>query len=119
MACWQNAFQLPDMQHPRTCRQIQGLCVQARRRSLGNIHFIGHLYKQGLLTEKIMHSCIHHLLVRSAPSVADVALLRSLRPRHLLGALLPDLATSTPISKDWNCSTQQLSFSVSIRMCRQ
>ena len=37
--------------------------AQARRRSLGNIQFIGHLYKQHLLTEKIMHACMMHLLV--------------------------------------------------------
>ena len=30
---------------------------------LGNIQFIGHLYKQALLTEKIMHACIRQLLV--------------------------------------------------------
>ena len=36
--------------------------VQARRRALGNIQFIGHLYKQKMLTEKIMHNCIVTLL---------------------------------------------------------
>lgn len=35
---------------------------QARRRMLGNIQFIGHLFKNGLLTERIIHSCIVQLL---------------------------------------------------------
>ena len=36
------------------------VCVpaQARRRALGNIQFIGVLFKQKMLTEKIMHQCI-------------------------------------------------------------
>jgi hypothetical protein len=38
------------------------LVWQARRRALGNIQFIGQLYKQKMLTEKIMHSCITTLL---------------------------------------------------------
>ncbi|EFJ49949.1 hypothetical protein VOLCADRAFT_80411, partial [Volvox carteri f. nagariensis] len=36
--------------------------LKARRRMLGNIQFIGHLYKCGLLTERIIHSCIVQLL---------------------------------------------------------
>ena len=41
---------------------LMRVAVQARRRALGNIQFIGHLYKQKMLTEKIMHSCITTLL---------------------------------------------------------
>ncbi|GIL68831.1 hypothetical protein Vafri_22062 [Volvox africanus] len=36
--------------------------LKARRRMLGNIQFIGQLYKCGLLTERIIHSCIVQLL---------------------------------------------------------
>lgn len=36
--------------------------LKARRRMLGNIQFIGHLYKCGLLTERIIHSCIVSLM---------------------------------------------------------
>ncbi|KAF5469930.1 hypothetical protein F2P56_010487 [Juglans regia] len=36
--------------------------VQARRRMLGNIRLIGELYKKRMLTERIMHACIHKLL---------------------------------------------------------
>eukprot|EP00252_Welwitschia_mirabilis_P009250 TRINITY_DN2166_c0_g2_i1.p1 TRINITY_DN2166_c0_g2~~TRINITY_DN2166_c0_g2_i1.p1 ORF type:complete len:1878 (+),score=408.31 TRINITY_DN2166_c0_g2_i1:386-6019(+) len=34
----------------------------ARRRMLGNIRFIGELYKEQMLTERIMHECIRKLL---------------------------------------------------------
>lgn len=35
---------------------------QARRRSLGNIKFIGELFKLKMLTEAIMHDCVVKLL---------------------------------------------------------
>lgn len=35
---------------------------KARRRSLGNIKFIGELFKLKMLTENIMHDCIVKLL---------------------------------------------------------
>ena len=35
---------------------------RSRMKSVGNIRFIGELFKQGMLTKKIMHSCIKHLL---------------------------------------------------------
>ncbi|KAK4741705.1 hypothetical protein SAY87_025293 [Trapa incisa] len=36
--------------------------MKARRRMLGNIRFIGELYKKKMLTEKIMHDCMKKLL---------------------------------------------------------
>lgn len=36
--------------------------AQAKKRMLGNIRFIGELYKQKMLTEKIMHECLIKLL---------------------------------------------------------
>lgn len=33
-----------------------------RMRSLGNMQFIGHLFKEEMLTEKIIHQCIVDLL---------------------------------------------------------
>ncbi|XP_052194184.1 eukaryotic translation initiation factor 4G-like isoform X2 [Diospyros lotus] len=36
--------------------------IKARRRMLGNIRFIGELYKKKMLTERIMHECIKKLL---------------------------------------------------------
>ena len=46
--------------------------VQARQRALGNIQFIGFLYKKKMLTEKIMHSCIVRLMndVLASPGAA-------------------------------------------------
>jgi translation initiation factor 4G len=32
--------------------------TKARRRSLGNIRFIGELFKLGVILEKIMHECV-------------------------------------------------------------
>jgi hypothetical protein len=35
--------------------------MRARRRSLGNIRFIGELYKLKMLTGRIMHECVQVL----------------------------------------------------------
>jgi len=40
----------------------QDKLLQARRRMLGNIRFIGELFKKEMLTERIMHTCIMKLL---------------------------------------------------------
>ena len=39
--------------------------MKLRRRSLGNIRFIGELYKIRMLTGKIMHECIKKLLIQT------------------------------------------------------
>lgn len=53
------------------CLPFQGseedrkLLIKAKKerfRSLGNMQFIGHLFKEGMLTEKIIHQCIIELL---------------------------------------------------------
>jgi hypothetical protein len=45
----------------------------ARRRALGNIQFIGHLYCYRMLTENIMHTCIKKLLMNDrTPKPEDV-----------------------------------------------
>ena len=36
--------------------------MKLRRRSLGNIRFIGELYKLQMLTARIMHECVKKLL---------------------------------------------------------
>lgn len=46
--------------------------VQARKRSLGNIRFIGFLFVQKLLSERIMHTCIQQLLTNVCPSSLHV-----------------------------------------------
>lgn len=58
----------------------QGLpWLQARQRALGNIQFIGHLYRKKMLTEKIMHECIKKLLAEvAAPKQEDLECLAKL-----------------------------------------
>lgn len=47
--------------------------LKARRRMLGNIQFIGHLYRYSMLTEGIMHSCIKRLLASEGnPKMEDI-----------------------------------------------
>ena len=46
----------------RTPEQREERRLKARRRMLGNIRFIGELYKKSMLTERIMHECIKKLL---------------------------------------------------------
>ncbi|DBA73185.1 TPA: hypothetical protein ACH3X1_011264 [Trebouxia sp. C0004] len=54
------------LQARRAAAQAAADELRARQRALGNIQFIGHLYRKKMLTEKIMHECIRKLL-------ADVA----------------------------------------------
>lgn len=46
----------------RLIEELQDSKDKARRRSLGNIKFIGELFKLKMLTEVIMHDCIVKLL---------------------------------------------------------
>lgn len=46
----------------RLVEELQEAVDSARRRSLGNIKFIGELFKLKMLTEVIMHDCIVKLL---------------------------------------------------------
>ena len=36
--------------------------LQVRRRAMGNMQFVGHLYKAAMITEKIVHVCFQELL---------------------------------------------------------
>lgn len=45
----------------------EGEAVKHKKRCLGNIKFIAELFKRGLLTEKIMHEVIKHLLLGPPP----------------------------------------------------
>merc|ERR1719400_1009124 len=42
--------------------EFEALERKLRKRSLGNIRFIGELYKLGMLTARIMHECVRKLL---------------------------------------------------------
>ncbi|XP_073025919.1 eukaryotic translation initiation factor 4G-like [Primulina eburnea] len=49
-------------ENKRTAEEREEKRLQARRRMLGNIRLIGELYKEKMLTARIMHSCINKLL---------------------------------------------------------
>ena len=53
----------PDETKRKELREIaEDKLSRAKRRSLGNIRFIGELFKLGMLTESIMNDCIDRLL---------------------------------------------------------
>lgn len=80
--------------------------LKARRRMLGNIQFIGHLYKCGLLTERIIHSCIIQLLSEEeAPRPDDIECLCKLLTTlgKQVGAPVSDRAWSLVWGKITGC----------------
>jgi len=65
--------EMTEAERKRAERQAAQADVAARRRMLGNIQFIGYLFKFGLLTERILHSCVTQLLKEeSSPRPEDV-----------------------------------------------
>ena len=70
--------------------------LKARRRMLGNIQFIGELFKEKMLTEKIMHECIVKLLgnVRTPASCGSVNLSVSVGGSTSAVAVGPKLASA-------------------------
>ena len=53
---------LQDEERDRLKVELEESKDKARRRSLGNIKFIGELFKLKMLTEAIMHDCVVKLL---------------------------------------------------------
>lgn len=53
---------LQEEEKQRLKEELEDAKDKARRRSLGNIKFIGELFKLKMLTETIMHDCIVKLL---------------------------------------------------------
>ena len=51
-----------DLDERRKVHEREERMRQARRRMLGNIRFIGELFKKQMLSERIMHTCIQKLL---------------------------------------------------------
>lgn len=51
-----------DEERERLIVELEEARDKARRRSLGNIKFIGELFKLKMLTEPIMHDCVVKLL---------------------------------------------------------
>ncbi|KAL3146721.1 hypothetical protein ABBQ38_014708 [Trebouxia sp. C0009 RCD-2024] len=67
------------LQARREAAQAAAAELKARQRALGNIQFIGHLYRKKMLTEKIMHECIKKLLADvEAPKQEDLECLAKL-----------------------------------------
>jgi len=55
------------------------IAAAAKRRGLGLVRFIGELYKLGMLTERIMHQCVHKLVdYEGMPDEAEIESLTSL-----------------------------------------
>lgn len=53
--------------------ELEELEMKTKRKSLGNVKFIGELYKERMLPEKIMHECIKKLLTdMDNPSEEDI-----------------------------------------------
>ncbi|PHH79353.1 hypothetical protein CDD80_5021 [Ophiocordyceps camponoti-rufipedis] len=49
------------------------IAAAAKRRGLGLVQFIGELYKLGMLTERIMHECVHKLVnFKGMPDEAEI-----------------------------------------------
>ena len=61
-----------------------GLLEEEKRRSLGNIRFIGKLYKLQLMTARIMHECMKKLLGATSP----LALEKLVKLLHIAGPSL-------------------------------
>lgn len=51
--------------------QLEEKLTKAKRRSLGNIRFIGELFKLRMLTDTIMHDCINRLLKPDKENLED------------------------------------------------
>lgn len=51
-----------EVEREQAKAELEGLRYKARRRSLGNVKFIGELFKLKMLTEAIMHDCVVKLL---------------------------------------------------------
>ena len=54
-----------DEEKKRITAEFEAQEMRLRRRSLGNIRFIGELYKIKIITGKIMHECIRKLLLQT------------------------------------------------------
>ena len=62
-----------ELDERRKIQQREDRMRQARRRMLGNIRFIGELFKKEMLTARIMHTCIMKLLnEKKNPDEEDV-----------------------------------------------
>ncbi|OAA36957.1 MIF4-like, type 1/2/3 [Beauveria brongniartii RCEF 3172] len=72
------------------------ITAAAKRRGLGLVQFIGELYKLGMLTERIMHECVHKLVdYKGIPDEAEVESLCKLL--RTIGANLDNTEKGRPM----------------------
>lgn len=72
------------------------IAAAAKRRGLGLVQFIGELYKLGMLTERIMHECVHKLVdYKGVPDEAEIESLCKLL--RTIGANLDDTEKGRPM----------------------
>lgn len=72
------------------------LAAAAKRRGLGLVQFIGELFKLGMLTERIMHECVHKLVdYKGVPDEAEIESLCKLL--RTIGANLDDTEKGRPL----------------------
>lgn len=72
------------------------IAAAAKRRGLGLVQFIGELYKLGMLTERIMHECVHKLVdYKGVPDEAEVESLCKLL--RTIGANLDNTEKGRPM----------------------
>ena len=70
--------------------------VQAQRRALANVQFMGQLYHRQLLSERVMHTCLKQLLTdMEAPEPANLQCLATLMTA--VGQLLE----ANPLAKEY------------------
>ncbi|KAJ6444655.1 plasma membrane channel protein [Purpureocillium lavendulum] len=72
------------------------IAAAAKRRGLGLVQFIGELYKLGMLTERIMHECVHRLVdYKGIPDEAEIESLSKLL--RTIGANLDQTEKGRPM----------------------
>ena len=72
------------------------IAAAAKRRGLGLVQFIGELYKLGMLTERIMHECVHKLVdYKGIPDEAEIESLSKLL--RTIGANLDNTEKGRPM----------------------
>ncbi|KAG5968606.1 hypothetical protein E4U57_005135 [Claviceps arundinis] len=72
------------------------IAAAAKRRGLGLVQFIGELFKLGMLTERIMHECVHKLVdYKGVPDEAEIESLSKLL--RTIGANLDSTEKGRPM----------------------
>ena len=100
------ATKLPDQPDEKAAEQKPGeaallsdeyyVAAAAKRRGLGLVQFIGELYKLGMLTERIMHECVHKLVdYKGVPDEAEIESLSKLL--RTIGANLDQTEKGRPM----------------------